>query len=319
MRTRSLIPFFVASMALLVGWQFFMNWMWPPKPRAAKPRGEAISLPDPRMWANLPAAVPPVLALPGAGVSGPVQLAVEAGVLSNRVASQGRPTAVAKKEEAPPKPIVRKKTEEIRIGDDSFNLKGTLTTRGAGVQNLTLTAFAEATSEGLPMDPPQLLELIPNNPRAPSNTLYHYAEGSDNRPDRPEGDLGELEWEVKSRQNGDGQAAHEVVFTADVPKQDVRLTKTYTLGRGDYHLGLTIRMEKKGDSAQPTRFRYQLMGAHGLPIEGVWYTTARHMARFATEPEDRISSRRPRGVAGGRQVHSLCRGGYPILRLHDCR
>src|SRR5208283_3080654 len=37
-----------------------------------------------------------------------------------------------------------------------------------------------------------------------------------------------------------------------------------------YHITLTLEFEAKG---QPARFRYQLVGPHGIPIEGEWYTS----------------------------------------------
>jgi YidC/Oxa1 family membrane protein insertase len=52
----------------------------------------------------------------------------------------------------------------------------------------------------------------------------------------------------------------------------VRITKTYTLQPRWYHLGLEVRLELE-DKTKEKEFRYQLTGAHGLPIEGEWYTS----------------------------------------------
>ncbi len=268
MSQRHLITFFLISMVFLMSWQWLMNKIWPPKPR---PAVEAkVPLPHPVLWANLPAAVPPTPGLSGVGAA--VQLASDVGVLSNKLAAEP-PKVVAKKSDEVPKPVVRKESKQVVIGDDTFNLKGSLTTRGAGVQSLFLTAFDEGNELGRPVEPRTMLELIPNAPTSPSNRLYHYANPNENRPERPEGDLGELEWEFKSSQNDADKDLHEVAFTCEVPGQRVRLTKTYSLHRGDYHLGLSVRMERIGDDAAPVKFRYQLAGAHGLPIEGKWYTT----------------------------------------------
>src|SRR5262249_8581647 len=38
---------------------------------------------------------------------------------------------------------------------------------------------------------------------------------------------------------------------------------------GDYHLGLEVKLRNLGGD---TTFKYQLTGAHGMPIEGRWYT-----------------------------------------------
>jgi YidC/Oxa1 family membrane protein insertase len=281
MQQRNLIAFFVVAMTVLVGWHYFEKWMWPPKPR--EPKRPNIQLPYAPLWANLPAGAAGNAAIPGTGLASAVQLVTDVGTLSNRLASDPPKSAVAEKPEPPRKAIVRKKSEQVPIGNDDFNVKAHLTTRGAGVQSLTLLAFEEANWFGRAVEPRRPLELIPNDALSPSNRLYHYADPNQNRPDRPEGDLGELEWDIQSVQTGADRPIHEVVFTCDVPNQDVRLTKTYTLGRGDYHLGHSIRMEKKGDDGKPTRFRYQLAGAHGLPIEGVWYTTVFRNALIGLE------------------------------------
>ena len=71
-----------------------------------------------------------------------------------------------------------------------------------------------------------------------------------------------------SRQTDPDREKQEVVFSADVPEQDLRVTKTYTLARGDYHVGLTVEVERKNASPKPVPFSYVMSGAHGLPIEG---------------------------------------------------
>jgi YidC/Oxa1 family membrane protein insertase len=105
---------------------------------------------------------------------------------------------------------------------------------------------------------------------APSShyTLYHYA-----KPDAeyPVDTLGKVVWKVEKRSlDGDEQS---VTFGVDVPGQKIHVTKTFTLKPGDYHLGLKIGVENKADDGKPIKFRYQLEGAHDLPIEGKWYTS----------------------------------------------
>src|SRR5213079_1269389 len=56
-------------------------------------------------------------------------------------------------------------------------------------------------------------------------------------------------------------------------EQGVRLTKTFALKKRAYHIGLSVRVERLPDAKVTGPFRYQLMGGHGLPIEGEWYTT----------------------------------------------
>ena len=54
-------------------------------------------------------------------------------------------------------------------------------------------------------------------------------------------------------------------------KKGNRYRKTFTLKKREYHLGLAVKVERLPDAKVTTPFRYQLMGGHGLPIEGVWY------------------------------------------------
>ena len=62
-------------------------------------------------------------------------------------------------------------------------------------------------------------------------------------------------------------------FVADLPDQGVRIVKTFSLAPGEYHLGLTVRLEPL-PGAGKEKFRYQLVGAHAMPIEGEWYATS---------------------------------------------
>jgi YidC/Oxa1 family membrane protein insertase len=192
-----------------------------------------------------------------------------------------------------PRLVVRKPSEQIDLGNDAFNLKATLTTQGGGVRSVTLTKFEAADRFGRPekeddgKTPP--LALVPADPREPSHLFYHYADPEANHPDHPDAALGELEWTVKSKRNGPHDPVHEVVFTCEVPGQGITISKTYTLARGDYHLGLALKMELTGNR-KDTLFRYELTGAHavaavddrlGRPlasIEGEWYTTVYRQA-----------------------------------------
>jgi YidC/Oxa1 family membrane protein insertase len=38
-------------------------------------------------------------------------------------------------------------------------------------------------------------------------------------------------------------------------------------------VGLEVRIRRLGQNTDPVKFRYQLAGGHGMPIEGVWYTS----------------------------------------------
>src|SRR5262249_5353252 len=134
-----------------------------------------------------------------------------------------------------------------------------------------LNKFDEATRLGLPVKPPERLHLIPEDANSPSNLLYHYVDAKDK--ESLVNTLGTMDWTVQQPvRNGANDDPQQVVFTADLPDKEVRITKTFTLAKGDYHIGLSVKLERTGNSMEPLPFRYQLTSGHGLPIEGEWYT-----------------------------------------------
>src|SRR5262249_39313455 len=122
---------------------------------------------------------------------------------------------------------------------------------------------------------PQPLHLIPwedKHPTDVSYVLYHYAKPDDKHPEHPLDTLGKLRWTIVSQPNGD-QGEQKVVFSTGKFFKDLAITKTYTLAPEDYHVGLTVAIERTSTGSEPLSFRYQLTGAEGMPVEGEWYTT----------------------------------------------
>ncbi|HEV8059672.1 MAG TPA: YidC/Oxa1 family insertase periplasmic-domain containing protein, partial [Gemmataceae bacterium] len=143
-----------------------------------------------------------------------------------------------------------------------------LSSKGAGVQSLTLNYFKAANLFGRPEG--HNLELLPKDANGdfPAFAVYLYEKPNDNR---PLDTLGLVEWKTEELKPADGN--WKVAFSTEVPSLDLRITKTFTLNPGDYHLGLSVKLERLGKSTERSQFRYQLAGGHGLPIEGLWYTT----------------------------------------------
>ncbi len=223
-----------------------------------------VKLPDARLWGGLPAGLTGAFSPASPGLGDACRLATNVALTSWASAPHVQPVV----HRGPP----------VVLGGEGFDLQVTLTPKGAGVEQVVLNHFQEADRLGLPVKnggQPVPLPLVPreSNQFQPSNILLHYSQPTEKNPEHPEADLGEMEWTLKSVKNSKDDVVQEAVFTCDVPDQNVRLTKIYTLARGDYHIGLTIRMEQKHPGDQPVPFRYQLTGAHGLPIEGEWYTT----------------------------------------------
>jgi YidC/Oxa1 family membrane protein insertase len=122
---------------------------------------------------------------------------------------------------------------------------------------------------------------------APSYTLLHYpAKDDPNRPldkdnkTKPEDDriplatLGELNWKVVSiKQPADGpwEVAFETTLAAPY---HLKLRKTFTLDRTDYDFKLKVDILPLPERLKGSgKFRYQIAGPVGMPIEGEWYTT----------------------------------------------
>lgn len=277
MQQRNFVLFVLLTFVLFAGWSLVQTWLWPPPPRkprvvsqkeAAPPAESALPkrFADPRLWGDLLAQTPAVVTgLPGLpGMAGACTLLADARLADPEAQALLRAAARVAREASTPRAPHR----EIALGDESFNLQAVLTTRGAGVQSLTLNRFQGASDMGLPEEGP--LHLLPArlNRLDPSNVLFHYHSADD---DRPVDTLGHLEWTVESTRTGPDQEIQEVVFRADLPGRDVRFFKVFSLGRGDYHLGLRVQVQNLGK--EPQKVRYQLTSGHGLPIEGIWYTT----------------------------------------------
>jgi YidC/Oxa1 family membrane protein insertase len=188
----------------------------------------------------------------------------------------------------PAEPAVTPDDKLLPLGEkeagSKFNLYALLDPHGGGVRSLWMNKFEAADDDGRPAH--TMLELVPDalNRQVPSFLLYHFAQDA-GPGDGPLDALGHQQWEVVKK-NGksvfvdttdDGRARQQVTFRATA--QGVTIRKTFSLTEGDYHLGLTIDLERpeaaaKADAKEkkPLVFRYQLAGAKGLPVEGKWYT-----------------------------------------------
>ncbi len=185
-----------------------------------------------------------------------------------------------------------KKSRQIELGNkdpnSKYHIDVILDARGAAVRFVLLNKFQAVDKVGQPEweDPEtkkvkKLLVLVPEDPLgALSNVLCHFdpknADKDTLEPEKahPLPTLGDADWDIVEPAAGaavDAGPVQRVVFRKQVG--GVVVQKTYTLTEGEYHLGLEVKLFK----ADPTDkgnlwFRYQLAGAHGLPIEGQWYT-----------------------------------------------
>ena len=264
---KNLILFIILTVLILVGWQQLSSRLWPPRPRPI-PEPTTVLAPE---WNSFLAAV----AMPGSGgVEAVGPAAADLAVADWSV----HPENWLVKSAPEPKKAEVKKAEpaaphyEVQLGDDQSSLKVTATTLGGGIEGVILNHYPQATSDGKPDgNPPKPLHLVPEeaNQASPSNLLYLYQNENDKR---PVDTLGKDEWELVSPKDPvPGTAYPEVVFAyRKLPNVDI--TKTYRLDPKAYHIELMLEFKYKGTGAKAAPLRYQLSAAHGLPIEGDWYT-----------------------------------------------
>ena len=159
-------------------------------------------------------------------------------------------------------------------------------------------------------------ELVPPgaNRENPSFLLYLY-DPANKSDDRPLDTLGTLVWKKGDILKDTVEVGNEtrerqsVTFTANLKKQGLTVKKTYSLVAGDYHLGLAVEISQPKDS-QDREIRYQLTGAHGLPVEGKWYT---HIFRNALIGEEEENGQILRDLQDLRQIDTWV-GGNKILK-----
>jgi YidC/Oxa1 family membrane protein insertase len=185
-----------------------------------------------------------------------------------------------------------------RHSNSPFHLFVLIDPHAAGVRSLLFNKFQAANYLGRPewtdrdtKKNPVPLELIPSylNIRSPSFQLLAF-DVKDDRDDKPLDTLGRIDWEVvgekKEEALDDGRRRQSVSLQAE--SQGVIVTKTYTLTEGEYHLGLSVKMRRKEGTEKSIRFRYQMTGAHGLPVEGKWYTSIFRNALLARVNKDGV-------------------------------
>ena len=303
--------YLLIGVAVLFGWPFIQNAIWPPakKPVPLKAEdGPALfggGLPVAALQVGAPALaveerkqqLPTVVGVgAGSAVTVAVHPAVNAPAL---VAAERRERAI---KAAPPSELLSMGWG----GDRPFHLQLLLNTRGAAVQQVVLTHFQQADREGYavtnPDGTPRRLHLIPGvkpkrtykmreqrdvpipqllpgkvtlDPQQLEQASYvmtHYERENDAQ---PADTLATRDWKVV--RNEASEDSHVIVMETELGAPHfVRITKTYTLHRTDYHVGLSVAItpvEGRPAGARVEPFRYQIDGARGMPIEGEWYTT----------------------------------------------
>lgn len=228
-----------------------------------------------------------------------------------------------KPEPAKPAPAASTPPEFVGLGvtpegAKPYALRVILSRRGAGVQQVILPAFDEASRLGrevkdeagkavplhlipgvyrpltLAVDDPYVPPTLQPGTADPkmglspaSYRLFHYESADDTRPVNT---LGVRDWDVAEVSNDPASDTQKVVFQTEVgAPHHVRVRKTFTLHRRDYHVGMRVDVSRlDGQAGKP--FRYQVSGPLNMPIEGEWYTgTYRNVLLGAADQDGNIS------------------------------
>ncbi len=207
----------------------------------------------------------------------------------------------------PVNPIAPPELIAMGYGNKHSHLQILLNTNGAGVQQIVLPDFEEEDREGLAVPNEDAngfrkLHLVPGYLRertkslraqrdipypkltpgvvaddklrkqlAPvSYTLFHYEKPTD---DAPVDLLGKMPWKVIERPDTNADEQKTVFETELGAPYNLRIRKIFTLGRGDYHIGMRIEIQRQPGKKNAQKLRYQIVGANNLPIEGEWYAS----------------------------------------------
>ena len=332
---KNIIIFVVAMMLSLGVWYALKTYVFP------TPQAPPSEQPSPETRVEIKPTPGLAAAAVGAGEGGLGQALWQTAFLSLAEAKQEKKPA-----EAPPTPlptVVEKPPTPpgnyVHLGDKApgeskfpFHLSVDLDPRGASVQRVVLNQFQQADSSGrpvtLPGAPPKPMELVPPDPENPSNLLLAY-DVNNKADDKPLDTLGKVDWsggddpkqkpEVKVETLDDGRVRQSVTFVSP-PVQGFQITKTYSLTQGDYDIALEVKVKRLKTATlddKPLAFRYQLCAAHGLPIEGQWYTNIfRNSLVGQTEKNPSLYRGVVRDMQDLRQVSNQ-EGGTQILKKEN--
>ena len=203
------------------------------------------------------------------------------------------PSAVAKKPEVavvkPSELILGSETDRTPTG---YRLEARLSQKGAGISSLTSSRWdAEYDNNKAIKHPLRLVNgenwpdslslnlgmgfegpppVVPEGEESPINTrgaedlldstLWEVVPGEGGRIRRPAS--------VINPASGAKVEGEEIVFRTTSPS-GVVVTKTFRLGKGIDGLEMELKFESPG---RDRKVVYNLMGPHGIPIEGEWYT-----------------------------------------------
>lgn len=306
---KRLVLFLILSVASLWGMQFLM--------------GQLGMLPPPR---------PPVAQAPEApgkaADAKPDEIASATPVAEKPEAKAGaepevKPDAPKPEEAAPEVALVRLTERTLGSASDhkagGYRLELVIDQHGGGVESLRSSRIEAEIKEGMPRNRPlELIQGEPSNTHPNSFTMtVRSAHDADGNPvPTPEPGPGGLVvgpsaavlWEVVRDDQGrairpisrphpvtkvatEGQ---EIVLRSSANPAKVTVTRTYRLWKGEDGFDLELGFESPDTDR---KIAYELLGPHGIPIEGDWYTGTFRDLFFASASDSTIVTKAAYNVA----------------------
>jgi len=295
---KRLILFSVVTIASIVGVQYVMEVTGlapPPPPPAAKPAA-------PKAGAEVAKAAPATPESAAAKAADPAK--TPAGVEADKptVAAGPTPAATATATAAKPKAEFPVLGSTERAGPDGYRWALQLDSRGAGVVSASSNLYEAEYVEGKPKHQPlKLLTSRPDEPRSMSLNLVLPRDASVDESaaatagldpaSTTELALDSVVWDVV--RDAEGRAVRpvtraappapaaeptgkpgatlgqQVAFRTTAARLGLTVTKTFRLypGEDGFEVDLKFESPEKANSVV-----YKLLGPHGIPIEGEWYT-----------------------------------------------
>jgi YidC/Oxa1 family membrane protein insertase len=302
--------YLIIGVVFLLGWPYVQNAIWPPPPKQnpLKPE-DGLAL----FGGNLPLKAlevgAPELAVVERKAQFPSVVGAAGGSMVTTAIQAEVPALVAAERR---KELAKKAAPSELIamgrGPRPSHLQVLLNTQGGSIQQVIVTDFQEADREGLPVQnadgskkplhlipgvrvprtekmrdqrnvpvpelAPGPIKLDPAEIEHPSYVMYHYEKDSD---PQPVDTLGKREWRVVANWTTSDGSSQTVAFETELGAPFyVKITKTYTLRRDEYHVGLAVTIAPSADRPagfKPEPFRYQIDGPRGTPVEGEWYSS----------------------------------------------
>jgi YidC/Oxa1 family membrane protein insertase len=206
---------------------------------------------------------------------------------------------VVKGPEAPPLPEDEPEKESRTLGSTDpatgYNMKVRFTNHGAAVEQIELGGYQNEDRTG----PLQLVSPVDDGE---GSFLFGIKGLADQ--------LEERNWKILDVPAGVEQPDVQmtIAFQTTLADEGLVVTKTYTLAKSSFKLGLEIEISNRGDEARAVAYR--LGGPRGFVLEGAWYATKKRDAAIghgkgADLKRDTIPAT------------ELLKGVQPILALAD--